>query len=135
VSFPSFPADVLAAQLTTYPGEDGSVFTAPEGGRLQLGQFRKRIWYPAVRESVGEPMRPHDLRRTHVALLIAAGEDPYVISKRLGLASIRTTYDVYGHLFEGRDRDAADALEAARTKSVAAQARPKSPPAVTRLHS
>ena len=49
-------------------------------------------------------MRPHDLRHTHVALLIAAGEDPYVISQRLGHASIRTTYDIYGHLFEGRDR-------------------------------
>ena len=36
-------------------------------------------------------MRPHDLRHTHVALLIAAGEDPYVISRRLGHASIRST--------------------------------------------
>jgi len=66
-----------------------------------------------------EPMRPHDLRHTHVALLIAAGEDPYVISQRLGHASIRTTYDIYGHLFEGRDRQAADALEAARAQTLA----------------
>jgi len=41
-------------------------------------------------------MRPHDLRHTHVALLISAGEDPSVIPQRLGHASIRTTYDVYG---------------------------------------
>ena len=27
---------------------------------------------------------PHDLRHTHVALLIDEGEDPYVISRRLG---------------------------------------------------
>lgn len=39
-----------------------------------------------------------------------AGEDPYVISQRLGHASIRTTYDIYGHLFEGRDQEAADAV-------------------------
>jgi integrase len=64
-------------------------------------------------------MRPHDLRHTHVALLIAAGEDPYVISRRLGHASIRTTYDVYGHLFEGRDQEASAALEAARARSLA----------------
>ena len=68
---------------------------------------------------MGEPMPPHDLRLTHVALLIAAGEDPYVISQRLGHASIRTTYDIYGHLFEGRDRQAADALEAARAQTLA----------------
>ncbi len=89
-----------------------------QGGPLRLPIFRRRVWYPAVRESVGEPMRPHDLRHTHVALLIAEGEDPYVISQRLGHASIRTTYDVYGHLFEGRDREAADALEAARARSL-----------------
>jgi integrase len=68
-------------------------------------------------------MRPHDLRHTHVALLIAAGEDPYVISRRLGHASIRTTYDVYGHLFEGRDREASNALEAARARSLADSSR------------
>jgi integrase len=119
VSFPSFLADELAAHLAAHPGDDGLVFTAPEGGQLRPGLFRRRIWHPAVRDSVGDPMRPHDLRHTHVALLIAAGEDPYVISQRLGHASIRTTYDVYGHLFEGRDRDAADALEAARTRSLA----------------
>ena len=64
-------------------------------------------------------MRPHDLRHTHVALLIAAGEGPHVISRQLGHTSIRTTYDIYGHLFEGRDRQAADAHEAARARSLA----------------
>lgn len=134
VSFPAFLVEVFAAHIKNYPGTNGCVFTAPEGGPLRLGQFRKRRWYPAVRESIGEPMRPHDLRHTHVALLIAAGEDPYVISKRLGHASIRTTYDVYGHLFEGRDREAADTLEAARAQAVAAQVRPKGGTTVTRLH-
>jgi hypothetical protein len=40
-----------------------------------------------------------------------------VISKRLGPASIRTTYDVCGHLFEGRDREAADRLEGSGSRS------------------
>lgn len=134
MSFPAFLVEVFAAHIKNYPGTIGCVFTAPEGGLLRLGQFRKRTWYPAVRESISEPMRPHDLRHTHMALLIAAGEDPYVISKRLGHASIRTTYDVYGHLFEGRDREAADTLEAARAEAVAAQVRPKAGPTVTTLH-
>ncbi len=119
VSFPPFLAEEFVKHLATHPGQDDLVFTAPQGGRLRLELFRSRIWYPAVRDSVGEPMRPHDLRHTHVALLIAAGEDPYVISRRLGHASIRTTYDVYGHLFEGRDREASAALEAARAQSLA----------------
>ena len=119
VSFPPFLAEELAAHLATYPGQDNLVFTAPQGGQLRLALFRRRIWHPAVHDSIGEPMRPHDLRHTHVALLIAAGEDPYVISRRLGHASIRTTYDVYGHLFEGRDQEASAALEAARAQSLA----------------
>jgi len=119
VSFSAFLADELTTHLDTYPGNKTLIFTAPEGGPLDLRVFRRRFWYPAVRDSVAEPMRPHDLRHTHVALLIAAGEDPYVISQRLGHASIRTTYDIYGHLFEGRDRRAADALQAARARSLA----------------
>ena len=119
VSFPLFLAEELGAHLAAHPGRDDLVFTAPQGGRLRLELFRSRIWYPAVHDSVGEPMRPHDLRHTHVALLIAAGEDPYVISRRLGHASIRTTYDVYGHLFAGRDQETAAALEAARAQSLA----------------
>jgi hypothetical protein len=35
-----------------------------------------------------------------------------VIPERLGRASIKTTLDTYGHLFEGLDEAAADRLEA-----------------------
>jgi len=35
-----------------------------------------------------------------------------VIASRLGHTSVRTVLDVYGHLFEGLDRDLADALDA-----------------------
>lgn len=63
---------------------------------------------------------------------IAAGS-LYVISKRLGHASIRTTYDVYGHLFEGRDREAAGALEEARARSLADSSRTLDGPKVISL--
>lgn len=112
VALSAFLREELAHHLAVHgPGRDGHVFPSPEGGPLHPTNFRRRIWKPAVAASVGEPMRPHDLRHTHVALLIAAGEDPYVISQRLGHASIKTTYDIYGHLFEGRDQEAADRLD------------------------
>ena len=127
VTFPRVLAAELATHLSHHPGRHGLVFSSPEGEHMQARLFRRRVWLPAVRASVGEPMRQHDLRHTHVALLIAAGEDPYVISRRLGHASIRTTYDTYGHLFEGRDRDASIALERYLEGSPAAQMRPKPP--------
>ena len=66
-------------------------------------------------------MRFHDLRHTHVALLIAQGEHPKTIQVRLGHASISTTLDTYGHLFEGLDEGAADRLDAALAPSTRPQ--------------
>ena len=93
---------------------DGSdlVFSAPSGGPIRRNNFRRRIWLPAVEKSVGRPCTFHDLRHSHAALLIAQGEHPKVIQERLGHASIKTTLDTYGHLFEGLDGAAADRLEA-----------------------
>ena len=42
--------------------------------------------------------------------LIAQGEHPKVIQERLGHASIKTTLDTYGHLFDGMDEAAAERL-------------------------
>ena len=49
--------------------------------------------------------------RRHVALLIQQGTHPSVIAARLGHTSVTSVLDVYGHLSEGLDRDAADTLE------------------------
>jgi integrase len=89
------------------------VFTAQRGGPLLNRNFRDRIWLPAVRASVGEPMRFHDLRHTHAAILISQGEHPKVIQHRLGHSSIKVTLDTYGHLFEGLDEAAAERLDIA----------------------
>jgi integrase len=51
------------------------------------------------------------MRHTHVALLIEQGAHPQLIASRLGHTSVRTVLDVYGHLFEGLDRDIADSLD------------------------
>jgi len=93
------------------PGRAGLVFTARDGGPLRAANFRHRHWTPAVRASVGEPCRFHDLRHSHAAMLIASGQHPKVIQARLGHASIKTTLDTYGHLYQGLDEAAASALD------------------------
>ena len=112
ISIPTWLVDVLAQHIAAYPGNNDLVFTAPAGGPLRRTSFRSRFWKPAVRSSVGEPCRFHDMRHTHVALLIDQGAHPSVIASRLGHTSVRTVLDVYGHLFEGLDRHIADALDA-----------------------
>jgi integrase len=112
VRVPSFLVDALAVHLAKYSDDSGLVFSAPTGGPNRRSNFRRRIWLPAVETSVGQPCTFHDLRHSHAALLIAQGEHPKVIQERLGHASIKTTLDTYGHLFEGLDEAATDRLEA-----------------------
>ncbi|MES9716969.1 site-specific integrase, partial [Bacillus safensis] len=48
---------------------------------------------------------------SHVALLIDQGEEYHTIKERLGHASIRTTIDVYGHLFPNKQKAMAEKLD------------------------
>jgi integrase len=93
----------LAAHLAG-PGEpEAFVFTAPQGGPLRLPAFRARVWRPAVIAAGLEGLRIHDLRRTAVALWIAAGTNPKEVSARAGHASVSFTLDRYGHLYPEAD--------------------------------
>ena len=112
ITLPTWLVEILAEHLVDWPTSDHRLlFTAPEGGYLRRS-FRRRFWKPAVLETVGEPMRLHDLRHTHVALLIKQGVHPAIIASRLGHTSVKTVLDVYRHLYEGLDRDAANTLAA-----------------------
>jgi integrase len=112
IALPKGLVDELDRHIAAYPpGPDGLVFTGVGGGPLRAANFRHRNWTPAVQASVGGPCRFHDLRHSHAAMLIASGQHPKVIQSRLGHASIKTTLDVYGHLFRGLDEAAADALD------------------------
>ena len=77
---------------------EGPIFTSLRGSRIQANNFRNRYFIPAVKSSIGEPFRFHDLRHTAVALAIKENKHPFEISKMLGHTSIKTTFDVYGHL-------------------------------------
>lgn len=58
-----------------------------------------------------KPIRFHDLRHSHVALLIDMGEQNFIIKERLGHSSIKITHDIYGHLFPTRQKELADRLD------------------------
>lgn len=114
IELPTEAVRSLESHLGQYgPGHGGLVFSSAAGGAIRPSNFRRRVWGPAVERSVGAPCRIHDLRHTHVALLIEARVDSLVIRDRLGHQSITITLDHYGHLFGGRDREAADLIDAA----------------------
>ena len=123
VALPRVAADVLAAHLMSHAlRPDDFVFPAPQGGPVRLNLWRRRFWLPAVRFAGLEPLRPHDLRHTAVALWIAAGANPTEIATRAGHSSVATVLDRYGHLLPGSEdrlNNALDALAAAADRGAA----------------
>ncbi len=57
------------------------------------------------------PIRVHDLRHSHVALLIEKGLQPLVIAQRVGHESVNTTMNIYGHLYPNKQKQVADMLD------------------------
>jgi integrase len=56
--------------------------------------------------------------RTTLCTGFKLGVHPKTIQVRLGHASIRTTMDLYGHLYEGVDEAAAQALDALHLRAL-----------------
>ena len=59
-------------------------------------------------------IRIHDLRHSHASMLIDMKFSIKEISDRLGHESPETTWKVYAHLYPGKDRKLADALNEVR---------------------
>lgn len=72
-----------------------------------------------MKQKTGEaklkPIRVHDLRHSHIALLIEKGLQPLVIAQRVGHDSVNTTMNIYGHLYPNKQKEVADLLNAEAT--------------------
>jgi integrase len=100
VTLPTAATEALSEHLGRFvgPGPEDLVFTSPQGLQLRATTWRRRFFDPAVRAAGLEPLRPHDLGHTAVALWIASGDNVKAISTRAGHSSVAFTLDTYGHL-------------------------------------
>lgn len=84
-------------------------------GETRLFTFSKQsLYYPMKKYSklAGLPkIRVHDLRHSHVALLIEHNVSPMVIAERLGHESITVTLGTYGHLYPNKQKEIAEILD------------------------
>lgn len=116
ISVPRFLCDLLAEHLRGSSQDPRAlVFTTASGKPIRHNLFYKRVFKPAVRSSLPAALhgfRFHDLRHTCAALLIGDGAHPLAIKTRLGHEDIRTTMNVYGHLFPSGEEALAEALDA-----------------------
>ncbi len=88
------------------------LFPAPGGGPLNLDNFRRRVWAPAVEASgVKRPARLYDLRATFASNALAAGVTPFELAKVMG-TSTRMLERHYGTLIAGAGEGIAARLDA-----------------------
>jgi len=84
------------------PHRRGIVFPAPEGGRIEINNFRHRGWTPSLAAAGVKHRRIYDLRHTYAAWSLAAGIDIFTLARRMG-TSVKMIDRTYGHLVAGAD--------------------------------
>jgi integrase len=86
-----------------------------DGGNLHARNFRRIMTAAKLGSWKRKRFRPgyrmYDLRHTHATLLLLAGENPKVVSERLGHASIALTLDTYSHVLPAMQEESARKLE------------------------
>ena len=85
---------------------------APDGGPLNLNNFRRRQWLPAIDAAgVERPARIYDLRSTFASNALAASVTVFELAKIMGTSGVMIER-VYGTLIGGAHAGIAGRLDA-----------------------
>ena len=76
------------------------VFYGPRGAHVNLRNFRRREWHPALEAAGIEPRRIYDLRSTFASQALAAGVSVFELARIMG-TSVRMIERHYGTLLQG----------------------------------
>ncbi len=116
LSAPAFLVDELARHLAEYrqilAGDpEGLVFVGPRGGILRR-RFAERTFAPAVtRAGLDHSLTFHGLRHAAITTMVELGVHPRVMQGRAGHATSKLTMELYAHVPEAADRQAAEQLD------------------------
>jgi len=86
------------------------VFPTLAGGPIHVSTFRNDKWIPSLKragmlDAEGKPLfHFHALRHVYATLMIEQGVPPKILQKLMGHASIKLTFDRYGHLYEQHEK-------------------------------
>jgi integrase len=99
------------------------LFPAKGGGLMDLHNFRRREWVPAIEASgIRKPARIYDLRSTFASNALAAGVSVFELARVMG-TSVAMIERHYGTLIEGAGADIARRLSAFEAEHYAADPR------------
>ncbi|MBV9100379.1 MAG: site-specific integrase, partial [Candidatus Dormibacteraeota bacterium] len=95
----------------------GLVFTNELGRPVDASNLR-RAFSKLLMKAGLPPIRFHDLRHTAATLLLSRGVHPKIASEMLGHATVAFTLDVYSHVTETMQQEAANAMDAILTDGI-----------------
>jgi integrase len=87
------------------------VFASEIGTGLMNRNINRRHFQPLLKLAKVPVIRLYDLRHTTATMLLLLGENPKVVSERLGHASVTLTLDTYSHVLPTMQKTATDKLE------------------------
>jgi len=91
--------------------DSGYVFCGADGAPLHPDTITAT--FQAIIRDLDVPrIRLHDLRHTSATLALKAGIHPKVVSERLGHATVSITLDLYSHVLDGMQAEAAEQISA-----------------------
>ena len=110
VSMPAFLCDEIREYI--------SMLYEPTGSQRLFANLNKsnitKNFHSLITEAGLKRITVHGLRHSHVSLLISKKYDIFEVSKRIGHKSIKTTQDIYGHLFDDVQTSIANDLDKLR---------------------
>jgi integrase len=86
------------------------VFPSPRGKHLDLENWRRRDWHPALDAARIPSRRIYDLRHTFATHALAAGLSIFEVARFMG-TSVRVIDSTYGHLAHGSEQLARQRLD------------------------
>lgn len=87
------------------------VFSTAAGEPLDFRALVRRHFKKLLRLADVPTIRPYDLRHTCATLLLKAGQNPRIVSERLGHENVSLTLDTYSHVLPDMQEEAAEHLE------------------------
>ncbi|MET9326081.1 tyrosine-type recombinase/integrase [Tsukamurella sp. NPDC003166] len=132
------PLPQFVAEQLPQGRDEALVFPAPGGGYLRHGNWRTRVFDPAVTKAglfptevekvvdgkkttvVEYDLHPHELRHTAASLAISSGANIKAVQAMLGHARASISLDRYGHLYPADVEGITGALQAMLTRPTAA---------------
>jgi integrase len=104
------PAEVRLKNAAEYEDHD-LVFATSNGLPLDTHNIINDYFKPLLKAAkLPESLRLYDLRHSCATILLAAGENPKVVSERLGHASVTLTLDTYSHVLPTMQKSATERL-------------------------